>query len=118
MFVQPADFAQVGRACGAFRHTCDQEEVGFDHNVVDQVKHGPRDGQGRVERKTQDHIADLADDVERQDLAEIVLRGCAQNASDHGKPRHPQKDRMGKANVTVKDQGEHADQRVDTNLGQ
>ena len=56
--------------------------------------------------------------MERQDLAEVILRRRAENASDHGETGDPEQHLVGEADVADEDQGEHAHQRVDTDLGQ
>jgi hypothetical protein len=53
------------------------------------LRDGARFGGGhRVQRDAQahEHVADLADDVERQDPAHVVLRHRAEHAADHRQP--------------------------------
>jgi hypothetical protein len=46
------------------RHARHEEQVRLHDDVVDEVEHRPHDGQWREEREAEDHVSDLADDVE------------------------------------------------------
>ena len=118
MGVKPADPGQIGRSGDALGHARHEEQVGLHDDVVDQIEDRAHQAERRVQRQPQHHVADLADDVEGQDAAEVVHRRRAQNAGDHGHHRQPQQQRMGEAHILIEDQREHADQRIDPHLGQ
>ena len=118
MGVKPAQTRQVGAAADALGDARDKEQVGLHDDVVNEVEDRPHKPERREERKPQHHVADLADDVEGQDAAEIVHRRSAQNARDHRRHRQPQQDRVGEGHVLIEDQREAADQRIDAHLGQ
>ena len=85
--------------------------------MVDQVEHctgqRQRGGQGEAE----DHVANLADDVERQDTAHLGLRRRTQHAHQHGGTGDPQQQLMRQA-ILRPEQGHQANQRVYADLGQ
>ena len=68
--------------------------------------------------RAQDHVPDLADDVERQNAPQLVLRGGPEDAGDHGKAGHPEQQLVRVPDVVPEDQREETHQRVDADLRQ
>ena len=69
--------------------------------MVDQVEHRAGERERRGQRQPQDHVADLADDVEGQDAPHFHLGCGAEHADQHGGARHPQQHLVGDARVPV-----------------
>ena len=94
-----------------------EEERGLHDDVVHDVEHhGGEPGQ-REQPERQHHVADLADDVERQDPLHVLLGDGTEDANDHREHGDDQ-DQSSGPNVGVEQQGLGPNDGVDTDLGQ
>ncbi len=116
--VETAGLLEIEGSARAIHDTRDQEQVGLHDDVVDHVEDGPADRQGRGHRNAEQHVADLADDMEREDAAHVEMGGRAQNARHHREDRDSRDDRPGVAGIAIEQQREGSDDGVDADLGQ
>jgi hypothetical protein len=70
--------------------------------VVHEVEDRPHQRQRREQGQAEDHVADLADDVERQDPRMSFMRRGAENARHHRHRPRPREGPVGKATSVVK----------------
>ena len=61
----------------------DEEQHGLDRDLVDEEQDRTGDARHREQPEAHEHVADLADDVERQDPLDVVLGQRAGDADDH-----------------------------------
>jgi hypothetical protein len=114
--VEAAERRQLERAAQPIHDAADEEEIRLHDDVVNDVEDRPGQRQPGEEAEAHHHVADLADDVKRQDAAEVVLRNRAQHAGHHRQAGDHEDEPVGEAGVVHEQQCEHADQRVDPDL--
>ncbi len=82
------------------------------HQEVDEPGHGV----DREQRQAHHQVADLADDVEREQPAHLVLGHRADDADDHGQGRHRQQQRLEVGRLFGEEQREDAHEGIDADL--
>jgi hypothetical protein len=90
---QPAHAVQRDRAGAPRDQTADQEQRGQHRDVVRGVERRARQPAGVEDRQPEEHEPDVADQQERQQPVDVVLRERPQRADEHGRHREPQHER-------------------------
>jgi len=112
--VESEDAEEADKESG---ETADEEEAGLDDDVVDHGEDDSRDGGDREEPQAHDHVADLADDREREHTSNVVLRDRTEDADDHGDSGDHEQQCCGPALVGEEKQL-RANDGVDADLGE
>ena len=100
------------------QHAAHQIEVRDDDDVMEDVEDGPSECRWRQEAETRRRVADVADQVEREDPAEIAFVQRRDQSDHHRRRRHRQQEREQRRRRALEQQREDADQRVDAHLGE
>ena len=86
---QAAETVQGGRPATFLDQAVDQEQCRLDRDLVGDEQHRGGDPGDGEQAQPEEHVADLADDVEAQDPLHVVLGDRAQDADDHRQPGEP-----------------------------
>ena len=96
----------------------EEEEVGLDQDVVDEEEGGPRRPGRGGQGDAQQQIADLADDVEGEDAAQVPVIGRPQDAGDQGEHGQPAQGLVEEGRGRAEHLSRQAQHHIDGDLGQ
>ena len=114
---QAADPRQTVGSRAPLDQPGDEEQRGLHDDVVNDVEDRAGNSGEREQREPEDHVADVADDVERQHPPQVVLGECSEHADDHREPGEHEQQRS-LPGVRREHERLRADDRVHPDLGE
>ena len=85
---------------------------------MEDVEDRPREREAGSDPEPHEHVADLADDVEGEDLSHVGLGHRPEDPRHHREACDGEDERAREAGVAVEDERQDADERVDADLRQ
>src|SRR5690606_2710587 len=97
--------------------TCNQKQVGLDHDIVDQVKNSTHQSYFCKHTDTTDHKSDVTNNQIGEETTNIGLNDGSKRTYDNGKYCHDHQQVFGKI-IRYKDEAEHPNHGINPHLGQ